>query len=125
MKLPVLATIVPLLWIASPSQSHAEPLTPKAIKKVMKRHSGDVQRCYKRYALKQRRAKGKVTLQLIVERSGEIRKKKGLKIKAPGVRGKRFYKCVTKKVRNWQFPIIDHPTDVHLPFYFQHTRRRR
>jgi hypothetical protein len=130
MRLPVMATLVSLLWVAPPTFANADALdgklTPKAIKKVMKKRSKEVARCYKRFALRQRRATGRVKLELIVERDGSVRvpKKKGIKIKAPGVRGKRFYKCVTKRVRRWQFPEIDFPTDVVLPFYFQHTRRR-
>lgn len=106
---------------ASPASADGGTLTAKDVRRVMSAHQGDVRGCYVKYGMKQRKATGKVLVNLIVERDGKVRKAEAV---AEGVRGKRFERCVAKQTQKWRFPPIRHATDVQLPFLFQHTAAR-
>jgi hypothetical protein len=93
-------------------------ITAKDVKKVMNEHRGEVLGCYTKHAQKQKSAKGKVTLDISLKTSGEVSK---VSIAAPGVKGKKFFRCVVNKVNQWQFPENSGVT-ITVPYHFQHTR---
>jgi hypothetical protein len=98
-----------------------EPLSEEDINKVVTAHSDEVLFCYRKHALKQKTATGRVTVGLVVERSGEVRAE-SITVEADGVRGKQFQRCVVDHVSAWRFPESNAPTEVAYPFLFQHTR---
>ena len=97
-------------------------LSEEEIKRVVAEHADDVKSCYAKHAVKQKRATGRVKLGLVVDADGTVRRP-SIEVEAPGVRGKRFERCVEAKVADWRFPEAKGPTEILYPFYFQHTRR--
>lgn len=115
-----------LVLSVGPGSAAAEQnlLSEADIKQVVSRHAHEIKRCYKRHAIKQRSARGKVTLGMIVSRKGKVRRR-SVSVAAPGVRGRKFKRCVVRKVKAWEFPASRSATEVQYPFFFQHARRYR
>lgn len=108
-----------LLGLAVPAA--AGELSAADVRKVMNRHGDEVKECYLRHGIKQRTATGKVTVSVVVEKSGDTR---DVAVDAPGVKGKQLSRCITTAASAWSFPQIDSVTEVELPFLFQHTHAR-
>jgi hypothetical protein len=85
---------------------------------VISPHFGAMRACYMRYANKQREATGHVELQLSISYRGKLW---ALKIKAPGVSGKRYEQCMRRIARRWRFAESDKETTALFPLHYQKT----
>jgi TonB family protein len=120
-RFPALFLLATLSTAAGARLARADSgdLSAADVKQVMAAHGDEVRRCYEKHAMRQSRATGKVTLDLIVGEQGDVQR---VTVAAEGVRGHRFDRCVSGKAKGWQFPQPRHPTEVEYPFLFQHTR---
>lgn len=117
-----LAVALAFLSVSHSAAAERAVLSEKEIKEVVNDHAGEIKRCYARHALRQKRATGRVTLSMVVDRDGTVRNDT-IDVEAEGVRGKKFRRCVVSRVSSWEFPEAKSPTEIQYPFYFQHTRR--
>ena len=111
-----------VILFSTSSASAGSQLSAVEAKRVANQHYEKIRACYKRHAMKQRSATGKVALDVVVARSGSV---KDVDVIARGVRGKAFTRCVSKNVLSWKFPSSKSATEVRFPYFFQHTKTRR
>ncbi len=109
-----------LLAIAAPALAD-DGLTAADVRQVMVAHGDEVRACYLRHGMPQRAATGKVTVSVVVQKSGETRE---VTVDAPGVKGQKMTRCVASSAKAWRFPETSSVTEVQLPFLFQHTNAR-
>jgi hypothetical protein len=109
-----------LVGLAAPAL--AGQLSETDAKKVLSEHGDEVRSCYMKHGFAQRGATGKVTVVMVVEKTGDTR---DVQVDAPGVKGKQLTRCVAAAVSTWSFPAIDSATEVEFPFLFQHTSRAK
>jgi TonB family protein len=119
-RLGTLALSLGLLGLTATAAAAGE-LSAADLRKVMAEHGDDVKQCYTRHGMKQRTASGKVVVTAVVAKDGSTR---DVSVEAPGVKGDKLERCVASAARSWAFPPIDSPTEVELPFLFQHTHAR-
>jgi hypothetical protein len=108
---------------AKPAPTPAPPhdgktLTAEEISRYMAPYVGGVRQCYERHAIRDRRADGRVRLEMIVRRTGRVI---GLHVITPNITNKRFVECVESLAAEWSFPPRPNRTAVALPFLFLRT----
>jgi hypothetical protein len=77
-----------------------------------------VRTCYLRHAARQKTATGELRLVIDIAWHGRVT---GLKVEAPGVRGRGLARCLQRRAKSWRFPASDKDTTVHFPFLFLKT----
>jgi hypothetical protein len=95
-----------------------KPLPADTIDRIVADHANDVRTCYLRHAAKQKTASGRLRLVIEIAWHGRVT---GLKVEAPGVRGRGLTRCLRQQVRDWRFPRSDKDTTVYFPFLFLKT----
>ena len=114
-----LGVVLGFVSFAGTFSANAAPLSSEDVQSVSKAHFPEISSCYHKYALDQNTAEGTVDVKAVVLRDGSLEE---VQIIAPGVKGKKFSRCVRKSVVGWDLPRIDYATDVHVPFFFLHTK---
>ncbi len=99
---------------AKNKKSDGRYLERKAVEKVVGPDVNNIAACYKRYAIKQRRATGALRVEVIVHKDGFVKK---VSVYAPGVKGKRLGRCVFKFAKRWLFPARKFYTRLAIPFF--------
>jgi len=104
-----------------PSSADGKPpkhLTQTDIEQAIAHDVDAVARCYKKFGLRHKKAKGELRIELVVHRRGYVKR---VSIDAPGVRGKKLERCVRPLAQAWSFPERRYFTVASVPFFFLRT----
>ena len=103
------------------AEETSRTLTAKEIQRTVMPTLPGLRTCYKKHALRYKKATGDVKFQLLITKAGKVREHKTI---APGVRGKKFTKCVDAVVASWDFPAKKGFTRAAVPFKFLKTHAK-
>ena len=93
-------------------------LTGAEIGSVTGKSLSGMRACYQKHTAKNKKATGKVSVELIVHRDGKPFR---VVVKTPGVASKRLTACLTAIAQSWRFPARRGFTKSVVPFLFLRT----
>ena len=94
-------------------------LSRSEIEAVVRPHTPALKKCYVKHGLSQKSAKGRMRIELLIRPIGVIKR---ITTHAPGVKGKRLQRCVTRVLRGARFPEKTFHTAANVPFLFVKTK---
>ena len=92
-----------------------QPLRSSVVQGVVARGLPDIQYCYERAMARVKAPSGEVSLSFVILPRGNVAQ---VKVEVVGPRGKGLEKCMSQRVRKWQFPANDVQTEVAIPLMF-------
>jgi Ca-activated chloride channel family protein len=112
-RAPAVAPETPAPAVPSEARPPAEvpaSLPPESVRRVIRAHQTEVQRCYERGVPAQQRRGGRLTVTLVISPAGVVQS-----AIAAGLGNAQVEQCVVAAVRRWRFPAGAGPTRITYP----------
>ncbi len=96
-------------------------LTAAEIQRYMTPYTANVQKCYAKHGIADKKSTGDLKLELIIHKDGSVWR---INVVAPGVKNKKLYSCVKDLAKKWHFAPRKGFTHALIPFFYLKSKEK-